>query len=255
MKRGFRSHGLEKGFSLLEILVAIAVLAILVALFFQVFTGTQSALSINTSRIDALKRSQFFFGRLETDFQNRTRRADLPEGIAGFGVVKQTGNDSLRIVSRVEGYNGTRRLAVLQYRTAPASEGLQRGAYGANWTGTRPAPFLPQPAPTPADPAEYELLDAGIFRCEFQYIDASGAYQDAFPPDAVALVVTVVIAENPELNRIRDRLGDLSAKFRDSNGQRLLPLWKSDLQTALSTNPFQDIPRRALRIYENVILL
>jgi hypothetical protein len=101
-------------------------------------------------------------------------------------------------------------------------------------------------------------MDSGIFRWEFQFLYISGNYLDtppANPDDAVAIIVTVAVAENPDLARIQDRLPGLAQELQDSSGQRLLPLWLSDLSNALSTNPFRDIPPRAIRIYENVILL
>jgi len=159
------------GFSLLEMLVAVTVLSILVAILSQIILVTGKAIGVNARRLDGAGQARVFFGRLEADLASRPRRSDLRMAFA-----KSPGNDSLRFYSGVPGYGGTRNVTLVGYRVQEAAQGrlyqLERGASGSGWTSADLQPAFLSALSGPAE-SDYEVLSPGIFRLEVSFLPRS----------------------------------------------------------------------------------
>jgi prepilin-type N-terminal cleavage/methylation domain-containing protein len=206
------------GFTLVEILVSIAVLALLIALIGQLFNNASSASSISTTHLEADARVRLLFARMATDFSHIVKRPDVDYYFKSSANT-QTGNDQMALFSEVSGYSSTsdaqNAVSLVSYRvnttgTAPC---IERMGKALSWGGGAtvistpgatpilPLPFLPvtiagnwpaaETVPTStstSDPGydlDYETIVPNAFRFEYYYLLTSGALS-ATPWDTVA---------------------------------------------------------------------
>jgi len=204
-------------FTLVEVLVAMAVLSILVLILGQVMLVTGQAISLNSKRLDATGQVREFFDRLGADLEAKPQRSDLTNM---FTSQPGNDNDTLQFYSAVGGYNSTadsvpRQLSLIKYMVAKnpsipsdGALGLVRQADQADWNGSQMAPVFgngkPPPAVAASPDTDTDLLAPGIIRMEFCYVSASGtsagnAYTLKQPAGSYSLVVAVAAMD--EQNR------------------------------------------------------
>jgi prepilin-type N-terminal cleavage/methylation domain-containing protein len=249
----------KRAFTLVELLVSLAVLSVLVVLLAQVITLTGQAIAINTTKLDAAKQARLFFDRLATDLALRPRRTDL-----GMQFLSVAGSDSFQFYSQVDGYSGTRHIAAVGYRIGTVNgniSGLERGATGTDWLASgNPLIFLPKASVPPPPDSDYELLAAGIFRLEICYLLNTGALTTVPKSDfsnVSALVVAIGVLDENSRKILSDaQLSQLAGALKDvTDLHDPISIWNTELT---GTGFASGIPPRAvknLRLYQRIFLL
>lgn len=124
----------SSGFTLVEILVSIAILTIILVALAQMFTGAGISISNGGKRLDADGQARMFFDRLATDLAGMSKRPDID-----FLFSKQAGNDRCFFYSESPAYlasttpSGTQGTASLIGYQINSSYQLERLGYGLNW--------------------------------------------------------------------------------------------------------------------------
>jgi len=168
MKRGipwqWRRAG---GFSLVELLVAMAILAIVVLIAFQMIGMTGQTVLSDRKRIDAQSQARQALDRFGLDWNARVGRPDVAVDFESL-----PDNDMLSFVSQIEAPTGDRSMAVVDYQINSNSAGnetykLERGALGFNWSGNSPTLNLPLTNLPALQSTNRQTLSPGVFRLKF----------------------------------------------------------------------------------------
>lgn len=189
-----RAQTANSGFTLVEILVSLAVLTFIVLLVNQLFSGATRVTTLGNKRMEAQAQARPLFDRMQVDFAQMPKRADLDYHLKTAANV-QTGNDQIAFFSEVTGYAsgspGT--VSLVSYRvnsatTSPAYMKLERMSKGLVWHGTAaneiPVVFLPltissqwsAATTTNGVDTDYDLYGPQVFRFEYRYVLKSGAF-------------------------------------------------------------------------------
>lgn len=185
-----------KGFTVVEILVATAVLGLLVALITQLFSSANQTSAISRKRVDADSAARSALGIIANDFSKMVRRADVDVIFA-----KARGNDKTFFYSESPGYLPPAQAAerstssLVGYRIGSSFQ-LERLGKALPWAGSFLG-FLHMRDATPAHsttlagawPAtigdfpdyngtddDYQTISKEVFRFELCLMDQSGKY-------------------------------------------------------------------------------
>jgi prepilin-type N-terminal cleavage/methylation domain-containing protein len=132
-------------FTLVEILVAMAVLALIIVMVSEIFTGSSAAISQNSESMGALDASQAVFQQMGSDISRMLLRDDVDYSFAKTGTTGSPGNDTLSFYARTTGLassgsppTGTPRpLSVVGYQVATnastSNQELQYSALQIDW--------------------------------------------------------------------------------------------------------------------------
>jgi prepilin-type N-terminal cleavage/methylation domain-containing protein len=219
---------LSRGFTLVELLVAIAVLAFIIIMIGQMVGGLSQAMTSNAKRLDATGQARLVFDRLGMDLAALPQRSDLGISFtkAPTPATSTNSSDSIAFYSTVTGYNGTRSLALVSYRIQQTTSGrlfqLERGAIGTNWTSSG---FFQIPPPYPSLPtsnSDYDVLAPGVFRLAYRFLLKTGALSNTIP--AAAQSGSLV---NNDLSQVSGIVVALAAL--DNNSRLLLTTPSSQL--------------------------
>ena len=282
--RCLRRPGAGRAFTLVELLVALAVFALVSVLLLQIVLFTGRAITADTGRLDAAAQVRQFFDRLGADLAARPRRVDLggiwfqknddPNNHAGV-------NDAIQFYSQTAGYNAARQLSLVSYRVgnAPAGSGqlsgavcLERAAEGTVWAGSQPQVlFLPLSAPTVSStptPAEtnYDVLASGIFRLEFCLLLNTGSFRNTTIisvnstvdySSVTALVVAVAVLDTQSRRLLSDaQLTTVSGLLKDCPaGSTPMPSWNAALDDSAFAPGIPRTVLQNLRCYQRVFCL
>jgi len=278
----------HNAFTILELLVSIAVLVVLVLLVSRLFSSAAAVTTSGNKRMDANAQLRPLFDRMAVDFSQMIKRADVDYYLKSPSNV-QNGNDQLAFYSAVSGYypsTGSQSpISVVGYRinstsTSTSFNKLERMSKGLVWNGVSttdtPVVFLPLtitgtwPTATNGNAdSDYELLAPYVFRFEYYYLLKNGSFS-VTPWDAsvghtsfsgmqdVAAVSVAIAAIDPksrvlvsdlQLTTLAGRLGDFSTSMMPGE---LVAQW----QTALDGTT--DMPQpsiQSVRIYERSFYL
>lgn len=195
------------GFTLVELLVSMAVLALILVLVSQMLNATRTITLMGSKQMDADAGARALFDRMAIDIASAVKRADVDYYLKGrpAGNV-QTGNDQIAFYSEVPGYypspSSQSPVSLVAYRLPPDRFRIERLGKGLLWNGAStteaPVVFLPvplasplpsplpspQPSPAPAtmpSPAwpqaanmdadvDYETIGPQVFRFEYYYV-------------------------------------------------------------------------------------
>jgi hypothetical protein len=274
-------------FTLVELLVSVAVLVALVLLFGRLFVSATAITASGNKRIETDRPVRLVFERLAADFAQMAKRPDLdffgkgtaaPNSIGGA----MPGNDRFAFYSAVPGYHASSSspgpISLIAYRINTNT--LERMAKGLSWNGTSstdaPVVFLPltisstwASATNSSADSDYELIGPHVFRFEYHYVLKSGVVA-TIPwdtgtghvttdglQDVVAISICLaaldsksrLLTSDSDLNALALAMNDFSPSL--SPGE-LLNQWQSALSSATG------IPRRALsaiRLYERTFAL
>jgi prepilin-type N-terminal cleavage/methylation domain-containing protein len=184
------------GFTLIELMVAVAILAMICVLLAKLTEDTQNVTGPNLRRLDVDGQSQLAFDRLFLDFTGMPLRGDVP------CLIQNTtdGSPLLRFLSTIPSSSGNRGLSVISYRMgkdtgsgAPVTSGylcLQRASKGADWAqslmGSKangsPVTFADLPSTLIASDSDYDVLAEGIVRMMITCRRSdTGAMTSSFP--------------------------------------------------------------------------
>ncbi len=122
----------EKSFTLVELLVAMAITSVLVFLFVQMIDLVSRSIKLSSQMMDSNAKARFVFDRMAMDFERMPKRLDM-----GYVMTNAApGNDFFRFVSRLKGPGGDRTVSLVGYKLmkdAKGYYGLYRGVHGYNW--------------------------------------------------------------------------------------------------------------------------
>jgi prepilin-type N-terminal cleavage/methylation domain-containing protein len=276
------------GFTLVELLVSIAVLVVLILFVSGLFSSASVIITSANKRMDADAQLRPLFDRMAVDFAQMLKRSDLDYYVKS-SANSEPGNDQIAFYSAVAGYypsTGSQSpVSVVSYRInstlgSITFKKLERMAKGLVWNGVSasdtPIVFLPLsigrtwPAATNGDSdPDYELIAPSVFRFEYFYLLKSGVLSDnpwetstghisaAGMQDVAAICICIamvdpksrVLLSDSQLTTLVERLPDFSSSMGPGD---LLNEW----QTALDGT--RDIPRpavSAVRIYQRFFYL
>lgn len=204
-----------RAFTLIEVLVACAVLAMLVALIAQVLSATRTTTAESRRKIETDKEARTALDRMAFDIARMLKREDV-----AFSFSKTNGNDSMSFFSEVPGKGTGSTISQVSYRIA-ANGGLERAATRVAWESIV---FNTDSPPTPAD-ADFRTLAPSVFRMEITFI-FRGDYTDVNNPD-----------RNPLIQTLTDSLPAVSATKATT--------WKKDLLSVIVSLAALDRENRA----------
>ncbi len=134
-------------FTLIEVLVAVAVLALLILITAQIFNSASAIVAESDKSIGSLDAGQAVLAQMSLDVSRMVLRDDVD-----FNFTKQPGNDSFSFYSRTTGFSvsgssaatSPRPLSVVSYAVGPdpnnssatAPQQLNYGALQITWTST-----------------------------------------------------------------------------------------------------------------------
>ncbi len=208
----------DEAFTLMEVLVAMGVLALLVALITQMLGASQTAVGMDNKRLDAASTARTVFDRMAVDFAQMFKRADVDYYLKTPTTQQLGGNDQLAFYSQVPGYSADPSSAqspvsLVGYRVntdsaSPYYNQLQRLGYGLAWNGVSNAALQHvSGAATPSMPVvfssgtgnaistywpiatnivanpDYETVGSQVFRMEYSYLLKGGTTGSTpYPP-------------------------------------------------------------------------
>jgi len=205
-------------FTLLEMLVAMAVLALLAVIIAQMISSSSDVISRSRKDLDSAGQARMILDRFGMDMASRIARDDLPDNFS-----KADGNDSIEFYGEVPSYQEGRKVARIGYRVQEDQAGreyqVERGVSGFDWSGAAGLEMGAATFQSPLD-SDYEVLADAVFRMEFCYLRKSdGALTNVRPArksDIAAVVVAVAILDaksrnlvtTGELKQLADALPD-----------------------------------------------
>ena len=206
MKRRY-SSGVRAGFTIVEILVATAVLAILVALIAQLFSAATAVTTLGEKRMDADAQARAVFDRMAIDLGEIVQRPDVDYFLKSptsptsptSPARPQPGNDQIAFYSEVPGYypdTGSQSpMSLVAYRLKAADAELERMGKGLLWAGeSGPTPMVYLPltiedtwptATNQNDDPDYETIGPQVFRFEYGYVLKGRTLPDGTPLPSV----------------------------------------------------------------------
>lgn len=241
-----QSGGQPRGFTLIEVLVAMAVMAFILVLLLQVLSNTSEITQGTEARVERGTDLRRTINRISADLGRGLFSADLPPSIQ-----KAAGNDELLFFAEVSGYGGERGISKVHYRIGPGPDGvLQRGVRGHSWSGDASVPFGVSDT-TPLDPANYDDLGELVFRLECEALMTDGTMtstQSLTSWANVQAIVVTMVAMDPRTWRRRPdgvTLASLSALFPDSttttSGSSALESWSEMIENP-TVEPLASLP-------------
>ena len=265
----------SRAFTLTEVLVSIAVLALLVLLISRLFNSASALTTAGAKRMDSDGQARPVLDRIAMDFAQMVKRSDVDYYLKSPANT-QTGNDQIAFYSVVPGYNATSPspVSLVAYRINAQNQAERMGK-GLIWNGDAsagtPVVFLPltiaatwAAATSNATDADYELIAPNVFRFEYYYVLKNGVLSDTpwdataghTTPNGMADVSAVSVAmaaidpksrvllSDTQITTIAGRMNDFAVSM---NQGALLAQWQSALDGTT------DMPRPAItgiRIYQ-----
>jgi len=217
---------------MVELLVAVAVLALMSALLLQMVGVSSSVMSFSSKKLDGLASARFSLDRIGHDLAAFVDREEFPVHFE-----KNPGNDTLTFYSEVGGYSSDRKISTVGYRVfSPLGDTpkLERGIRSEGWTDT-----LPKATPNIGD-LEFDILTEGVLRLEFAYITRSGEFisdrslTDLSDVSAIVVAIAVLDASSRKL-LTTDQVEQISAVLADpptANGKDLISDWERQLHAS-----------------------
>ncbi len=242
----------KRGFSLLELLLATAILMTILVTVLGLTSSTLALTQVSTQRIDADTESRQIFNRISSDFANAVIRQDLPPVLRNAPA-----GDEIRFAIEAKGYEGDRGVSMVSYRMRDYK--LERGVAGKSWVGNQLV-FGGTAAPTLTDD-QYEVLASQIFRFELAYLMKDGTIKSAPSngwDNVSAVIVGVAILDETTRKKMSGPLSALAALFPDfsesASGQKpsnILQQWSSVLAAPnfyAGDENFPGVVKSAIRI-------
>ncbi|HWL51203.1 MAG TPA: prepilin-type N-terminal cleavage/methylation domain-containing protein [Chthoniobacteraceae bacterium] len=267
----------HRGFSLIELLVAMSTLVLLLAVLLQIVSS--SSLVIGSMDRSAVVREQagLAFQRLRHDLERMVVRADVEAVLRNV----DAGNDDplIKFCAAVKSDADpadNRGLSIVSFRIAPDGEpgsrqaqpGLQRGVVGLGWSAsdfmgiesTTNRPLSLPSVPASSDDfknGNYDLLAPGVVRMGMAFITADGSIS-ATPPaelrELTAMLVGLVILDTTSQALLTPKESErLAKKFPTlANGQTPLGAWHPVLSTLQEDESFPRPVVQNLRVFQEL---
>ena len=245
----------RSAFSLIEMLVAMAVLSLLVVLLAQVISMSSDSITLNSRRMDSVNGARFVLDQIGEDLTARVRRSDVSHDFK-----KSANNDEIAFYSEVPAHGGERKIAVVRYLVKEDATSklpyLHRAAVGTTWTQDYPLAFLPNALPSVKN-SDFDILNESVLRFEFCYLKNDGLLSNIAKDDlsdVTGIVVGVALLDkasrtllsDAQIKNIQDRLSDVP------DGQTPLQVWGRQLQEPAFAGSLPPKSVRALRIAQRL---
>ncbi len=258
------------GFTLIELVVSMAVLTIMLTMVLQITDSTRNAVKLTESKSnnDAIARQAF--DRISRDLAQIVIRDD-----ARIEFKSNPGNDQIAFLTHTKGFaaggsTGDRDVSLVSYSIlydATVGEKLLRGSSG-NLFADAPAAALKLDAslPFPAVSQDnLQMLSNNVIRFEVEYLiqGVTGVTQEITAPatsqNLRGLVITLVTLDDWGRRAIKpDRLESLAANFTDAaTGKHTLKTWNLK-RDELAKSGIAGLPKAALqsiRCYQRTFLI
>ncbi len=268
----------QRAFSLIEMLVAMAVLAVLGVIIAQAINLSSTALSRSDKDMSAIAQMRLALDRLGADLAGGVVRRDVP-----IHVEKLPGNDRLLFYSPVPSALPTsapRSISRIAYRVEPAgstnAHQLARAAVGLSWTAAENhlvtiASDSPIGAPGFPPDDRFDILANSIFRFEVSFVSHSSAAAPgmvftnfpATPAEWIEKVGAIRITVAALDTESRKMLPDgqipvaLANQFPDAvDGQSTIASWNEIAVDATALSAAAGIPAgvaSSVRVFERTI--
>jgi len=279
----------ERGFTLVELLVSIAVLALLVVLFASLFNSAATITTLGNKLMDADSQARQVLDRMAVDFAQMVKRSDIDyfaKGTTAPNSVGGTlaGNDQIAFYSAVPGYypsTGVQSpVSLVAYRInsqsgTAAFNKLERLGKGLVWNGVSttdtPIVFLPltisgswpyatNANPDPSSPSAYETFGPQIFRFEYSYLLTNGNLSITPPANISGIAAFIVdigtIDPKSKVLLTNTQIASLAGQLSDYAANMFPGQLRNNWQNTLNANT--TLPRPALsgiRVYERFFYL
>jgi len=286
---GSQASGLFRtGFTLLELLVSMAVLALLTLVVAQL---TNSAARVTTDshlRMDGDSQARLVLDRLSLDFAKMLKRPDVD-----YGFAKAAGNDAISFYAESAGYSAAgnstatvpRVLATIGYQvgtTGEASSRLTRGAKSVGWSemifsplvgGNQTQSLVPPnslPTLTSSGNSDFDVLGDQVFRLEYCYLIKANPVAgtpprlSATPPakftDLAGIIMGVAVLDKKSRGLVSpSQLNSLISALPDAvDGQDIASRWNPIVREAASLSSLTNIPLAAastVRVFQRYYYL
>jgi type II secretory pathway pseudopilin PulG len=255
-RRGWGSEppGRSAGaFTLLETLVAMAVLVILAALVLRITDSMVGILRIERNRLDSLNEGRNALDRFAWDWGQRIKRKDLP-----FAAEKRAGNDALGFYSMVSGDVGSRSLSWVAFSVGDADghSSLLRAAKGAGWDGLT---FSATQAVTPSlQDGDFDVLSDAVFRVEYTFRKKDGTVTNGplnpWDEGFGGVVMTVAVLDSRSRQFVTpEAVRALAGELPDpAEGETAAAAWRNAILSADfgKSSGVPDKAARAVRVFE-----
>lgn len=246
------------GFSLMELLVAMAVLAILALIMMGMTEGTMRVSALSHQRMSSDAEARQALDRIGADFDRLLYRRDLPDLIQ-----KEDGNDRIAFFTHAEGYDGNRGISQVSYEVL--DDMLKRGALGFTWTnaasGSAETLEFNAAAVGNIPPDNFEVVSKDVFRFEVAFLLTDGAVVSradrlvSAPGGRTvqALIVGLVALDSKAWQTLTpEQQASLRSAFADStDGRDHLQQWNG----ALAGKDFPVPVLNSVRIYQRYFYL
>jgi len=272
------------GFTLVELLVSMVVLAVLVLFVSMIVNSAATITTLGNKHIDADSQARQLLDRMAVDFAQMVKRDDLDFFAKGTVAPKSLGgamtvNDQIAFYSGVGGYYPATStssqhspISLVAYRINSQNR-LERMGKGLVWNGaTTDTPIIFMPltiaatwaaATNATTDADYEEIGPHVFRFEYCYV-LTGGTRSITPPVSVSGIAAIVVdiattdprskalldnskqvaPPNDNITKLAGRLVDYTS---GTGPGQLLAQWQSVLDGTT------DMPRPAIsgiRLYE-----
>jgi prepilin-type N-terminal cleavage/methylation domain-containing protein len=276
----------QRGFTLAEMLISVAILALLVVFVSHIFSAAASVTTTGQKHVDSDLQARQLFNRMAVDFAQMIKRSDVDSYLKGLD--PETGNDRIAFFSQVPGYypsTGPKSpTSLVAYRINAVSNSasfnkMERMGKGLLWNGASATdkPLIFGPTPTlinnwpsatsgdPTDPnyqdADYELIGPQIFRLEYFYFLKDGTVAVAPSSDGIMGVASIsmciavvdpkskVLLSNSQLSTLAGKMNDFSTSMKPGD---LVWQWQASVDNTT------DMPRTAIsaiRFYQRAFHL
>ena len=276
---------LAKAFTLVELLVAVSVLALLILSVARLFNASTNVITTSGKHINTDAQARPVLDRLAVVLAQIVKRIEVDYYLKSPSS-PQPGNDQMAFFAEVSGYypsTGSQSpISLVAYRvnsdsSSQAFNKVERLAKGLLWNGESgsdvPIVFLPLsiaatwPAATNSAPdpqADYEIVGPQVFRFEYYYLLKNGSFSDTpwdiatshvsinGMQDLAAIVVTIATIDKKSRVLVTDsQLTTLAANMADYSAVMRPGDLCAQWQSAIDQN--NAVPRVALsgiRIYE-----
>jgi len=249
---------LRRGFSLVELLTAIAILSLLVILFSQIISMVSQSTALSSRRADALGQARMALDRFGIDWNSRVRRGDVTFAFSK-GSGQAAGNDAVTFYSQVDGFGSgsLRNISQVGYYVTNSPYSLQRWDSGTTWTSANPVAFLgsfPSINPPTFPSSNFQVLADDIVRLQFCFqLKSTGALKATSPTsnsDVGAVVVGVAVLDKVSRQQVpSSQITSLVTDLKDApDGKTPQDEWQTDLSAALGT--LSPIITRNTRLYQ-----
>lgn len=259
----------SRGFTLMELMVTMAVLSIIMVMALQVTESSRNAIRISEARAinDSIARRAF--DPLVQDLGEIVIRED-----ARIEFKSQPGNDELAFLALRRGPTtgeaiGDRDVSLISYSMVDNPEGgtmFARGSLGYEFDGTSEPLVLDATKDFPPIPAtNLQPVSTNMLRFEVEYLidSANGVTREITAPetskDLRGVTITVVTLDDRSLRAVgASRVPALASKFPDATtSENTLKTW-SKIRDDLAKSGLSGYSKQALetlRCYQRTILI